>query len=279
MAAEPILFMDSPAIRLSSPQGDEAIITLHGAQVVSWKPKGHTERIYLSELADFSPGSAIRGGIPICFPQFADLGTGPFHGFLRNMEWQLAECHDLSKEQHAVFILSDTDATLALWPHQFRAALHVILGNGSLSVELEITNTGAREFSFTTALHTYLRVDDIATVKVEGLLGTTYFDKVTRRDNQQETRHFIDFSEQTDRIYSNTSSELVLHELKGSLTLCALNLPDTVVWNPWQERSRTISDLPDDAYRSMVCLEAGSIMKPLTLLAGQSWRGGQHLKI
>ncbi len=279
MTVEHISFMDAAAIRLSAPQGDEVTIMLHGAQIVSWKPKGRIERLYLSELADFLPESAIRGGIPICFPQFSNLGTAPFHGFARNMEWQFLECHDLLKEQHAMFVLSETSTTLALWPHPFRAVLHVILAEGSLKVELEITNTGTAEFTFTTALHTYLRVDDITAVRVAGLLEATYFDKVTGRDNQKETRPFVDFYEQTDRIYSSTSSELILHEPEHSLTLRALNMPDTVIWNPWEEKSKTIPDLPDDGYRSMVCLEAGTIVKPVKLSAGKSWRGGQLLKI
>ena len=58
-------------------------------------------------------------------------------------------------------------------------------GNGGrlcLKVALAVHNSGTRDFSVTAALHTYLRVADIAAVAVRGLQGVRYRDSVTGRD-------------------------------------------------------------------------------------------------
>ena len=34
---------------------------------------------------------AVRGGIPVLFPQFADRGPLKKHGFARDLPWQLVE--------------------------------------------------------------------------------------------------------------------------------------------------------------------------------------------
>lgn len=277
MKTEAISFMNSPAVRITTSNGSEAIVMLHGAQVVSWKPKGSTERIYLSDKADFSPGSAIRGGIPVCFPQFSSLGSGPFHGFVRNMEWKHADTLSDSDSVKAVLKLSDTPETQAFWPHAFRASLIVDLSDTALEVALEVTNTGAEAFSFTTALHTYLRIANIEEIAIEGLKGTTYLDKVANLENQTEPRQTITFSGQTDRVYYNAPTEILLHEGDRDLTLQARNMADAVIWNPWEERSIEIPDLPDDGYRYMVCIEAGNIGNPVELAAGKTWKGSQRL--
>ena len=87
---EPIEFHGQPALRLATASGARAVVALHGAQVLSWAPPGGEERLYLSPKAVFDGHSAVRGGIPVCFPQFADLGPLPAHGFARNRRWTLA---------------------------------------------------------------------------------------------------------------------------------------------------------------------------------------------
>ena len=48
-----------------------ATISLHGGQVVEWRPKHQeTPVLWVSKLATFTPGKAIRGGVPICWPWF-----------------------------------------------------------------------------------------------------------------------------------------------------------------------------------------------------------------
>nr|DAD19127.1 TPA_asm: hypothetical protein HUJ06_020590 [Nelumbo nucifera] len=53
---------------LRSPRGASARVSLHGGQVVSWKNDRGEELLFTSK-AIFKPPKAMRGGIPICFPQ------------------------------------------------------------------------------------------------------------------------------------------------------------------------------------------------------------------
>ena len=63
---------------------------LHGAHVTSWRAAGDDEeRLFVSAAAKFEDGLAIRGGIPVCFPQFADQGPLPMHGLVRTVPWVL----------------------------------------------------------------------------------------------------------------------------------------------------------------------------------------------
>ena len=81
-----------PCIRLDTDQGDSALVALHGAQVLSWTVAGR-ERLYLSPRAMFDGRSAIRGGIPLCFPQFNQRGPLPsmaLHATWRGSRCQLA---------------------------------------------------------------------------------------------------------------------------------------------------------------------------------------------
>ncbi len=60
-----------PALSLRAPDGATCLISLLGGQILSWVPAGGAERLYLSPSARFDGTSALRGGIPVIFPQFA----------------------------------------------------------------------------------------------------------------------------------------------------------------------------------------------------------------
>lgn len=79
-----------PAVRVQSPDGAQATVLLHGAQVISWVPAGGANQLYLSTKAVIAPGQAVRGGVPVVFPQFAQRGPDtslPRHGLLRTRAW------------------------------------------------------------------------------------------------------------------------------------------------------------------------------------------------
>src|SRR5690348_6654419 len=123
---------DSTKIILESADGARAEVHRHGAHVTSWIPAGDTDRLFLSER------SAIRGGIPVVFPQFATRAPLPKHGFARTMAWQVVE----HRESRARFRLASNAATTAIWPFAFAAELDVRIGGDTLEVELDVRNTG-----------------------------------------------------------------------------------------------------------------------------------------
>ena len=166
---------------LSAPDGAYAEMTLHGAHVISWIPVQGGEQIFLSRKSEYRPGVAIRGGIPVIFPQFDGHGTLPKHGFARTLPWEL-----LSNEAGvAVLRLQDNPSTRSIWPFAFRAEYRVEVGGQDLATTLRVVNTGAAAFSFTAALHTYLHVEDVRQASVEGLKGLRYADSANGRNSEQ----------------------------------------------------------------------------------------------
>lgn len=266
-----------PKIRLTAPDGSQAEVYLHGAQVTSWIPAGGSERLFLSRTAEFGSGSAIRGGVPVIFPQFSNLGPLRSHGFARRMDWTLASVKMAAQNTRALFQLASSEETLRLWPHAFLAELRVTLGGDQLELELTVRNTGEQEFSFTGALHAYLRAGDIRDVILERLGGLAYLDDLAGRARKMQPEGALAFTGEVDRIYLDAPDQLVVHEKKSTLWIEKSGFPDAVVWNPWEARGAALPDLEPEGYLHMFCIEPAVIARPVVLTPGESWTGVQRL--
>ena len=53
----------------------------------------------------------------------------------------------------------------------------------------------------------------------------------------------------------------------------------SVVWNPWAEKAAAMSDFGDDDYPFMLCVEAGRVVTPQSLAAGQTFECAQTLTV
>jgi glucose-6-phosphate 1-epimerase len=271
--SEAIDFHGMPAVRWRSREGACAIATLQGAQIVSWTTPGGEERLYVSERSPFEAGRPIRGGIPVCFPQFADRGPLAQHGFARTQAWTLADGREGSQ---ARFTLESTPQTLALWPHAFHLELVAALAGSSLEIALHVANTGSTPFAFTTALHTYLRISDSATVRLGGLRGARYVERGSSVVSA-ESREEVTATEPIDRVYFATPAVTRLEDAGRAVRIEQRGFTDTVVWNPGRERTARMADMPPEGFRRMLCVEAASIEPPVTLAPGAAWRGTQSI--
>ncbi|MET3108886.1 glucose-6-phosphate 1-epimerase [Oxalobacteraceae bacterium GrIS 1.18] len=256
--------------------GGRVQIAHQGAQVISWVPANQTEQLFLSKTSSLDSGKAIRGGVPVIFPQFSELGPLSKHGFARNQIWQT---RSTGQGNCAVFELRDTDATRALWPYPFLAELTVTLSGAALEIELAIHNTGSRDFEFTSALHSYFRVEQIRDTRISGLKGTHYQDSVTGERECLELADALTIDEQVDRIYRNAPSQLEIKQKQQRLLVQNLGFADTVIWNPWQESGAALSDLEPDGYAHMVCVEAAQITQPVQLKPNSIWRASQRMQL
>jgi len=267
-----------PRLLLTAADGARAELYQHGAHLTSWAPAGGAERLYLSEQALFRPGAAIRGGVPVIFPQFAGEGPLPKHGFARGLPWQLiAAAQPERGPASAIFRLEDSDATRAVWPHAFRAELHVAVGGAALETALSIENTGKSEISFTAALHSYLRIADIGAVRLQGLKGLRYRDTASGGAAALESADSLRIEGEVDRIYFDAPARLELADALGGLGIESTGFADAVVWNPGAERAAALSDLDAGGYRNFLCVEAANIGVPVRLAPGAEWRGRQRL--
>lgn len=265
-----------PAVRLDAPDGASAIVLLHGAQVVSWRPASGGERLFLSERARFGPGASVRGGMPVIFPQFNVRGPLPRHGFARNLTWQLARCEVGTDDALCVLQLTDEPTTRALWPHAFALELTACVRGDRLDVELAVTNTGDETFEFMAALHTYLRVAEVEAVRLAGLTGCRYED-FARGTTHVDGADAVRVDDEIDRIYFGVDRPLTLSDPQRRLRIEAANFPEVVVWNPWQEKAAAIADLSPGDFRRFLCVEAALIEKPVQLGPGEQWWGRQTL--
>ncbi|MDQ5947094.1 MAG: glucose-6-phosphate 1-epimerase [Pseudomonadota bacterium] len=273
---ETIEFHGTPALRLNGPRDTSAVVSLLGGQLLSWIAADGRERLFLSEKAVFDGSAPIRGGVPVCFPQFAAQGDLPKHGLLRTRRWEIAA--QRSGDDYALVTLAvgDDEASRALWPHAFSADITIMLEADRLDIEFGVDNLGEAAFSFTGALHTYLRVVQVEDVAIEGLYGFSYVDKVDGSGPKKDTGTQLLIEAETDRIYQKASRPLLLQAANLSLGIQADGFPDVVIWNPWVERCAQLADMKPDDWRRMLCIEAAAT-QPVTVAAGESWSGRQTL--
>jgi glucose-6-phosphate 1-epimerase len=272
------LFHGQPCRCLRLPNGDSLRVALHGAQVVSWVAGGR-ERLYLSPRSSFDGKAAIRGGVPICFPQFNQRGPLPKHGFARNLSWRVDVLPDLSEQAAELTLhLSSSESTTMFWPQSFEATLTLHLRPASLQMTLAVSNTGDASMSFTGALHTYLAVKDIAAVQLDGLRGRPEWDALT--DQHSCVSGALNFHGEFDRVYGAPAQALILNDGADRLVIeQSRSFADTVVWNPGADKCASLSDMPADGYAHMLCVEAAQVMQPVTLEAGAQWQGWQRLSV
>ncbi|MDN5725408.1 MAG: D-hexose-6-phosphate mutarotase [Propionibacteriales bacterium] len=268
----------SDAVRINNPSATGEV-RAHGAHVTAWTPAGGDPVLWLSPLADLSLGSAIRGGVPVCFPWFGN-GPGdayePKHGFARNATWTVVERTDECVR------LRLTDADVAdlpgrdRWPHAFTLELAVCFGT-DLLIELTCTNSGDTPFSYGNALHSYFAVDDVRQTTVAGLGGASYRDKVSGGSDVQDGP--IRFTGETDRVYESVA-DAVVDDGTRRIMIIKTGSADTVVWNPWQDKAAKMSDVPDDAWPHLVCIEAANAPgHEITLAPGASHALSQRIKV
>lgn len=255
----------------------KAEISLYGAQLLSFIPSGQRDLIWMSDKSLFEEGKAIRGGIPLCFPWFGPHvsdKTKPQHGFARLQYWQVKQVKESADEIITVELgLEPSETTLALWPYQFTAIARFVIGK-SLEVKLTVYNTGDESFDYSDALHTYFNISNIDTIGIEGLQNATYYDAF---GTDLKTQHpaMLYFNTETNRRYVHTSSRCVIHDngYNRKISVGKTGSKVTVVWNPGEETTRTISDMSPQGYTTFVCVEPANAyagIDIITLPPGQS---------
>ncbi len=260
-----------------SHHGAEAQVYSHGAHVTHYQPAGGEPVLFLSEASRFSADQPIRGGVPICFPWFAqhtDQPDLPMHGFARHTAWKI---QDVSRDDNGVwidYVLRDSGRTRELWPHAFVANYRVTLGD-ALSLALRIKHRGVPDsdpFAFEAALHSYFAVNDVRETDIAGLHGATYIDKTDEFKRKSQDGD-VTFTQETDRIYLDTRSTCAVHDAKNDrkIAIDKTGSDTTVVWNPWVNKAAAMADFGDAEWPNMVCVETCNVADHrVTLRPGQT---------
>jgi len=248
-----------------------ADVALLGGHVLSYRPAGGEDLLWVSERSAFEPGRPIRGGIPVCWPWFAAHPTDeslPLHGFARTLPWQVVETGQTDDGGATLALrLTDSPETQLMWPHAFELTLTVIVGP-KLDLALTTRSTGREQCTVTQALHTYFHVSNVADVEVHGLEQTDYLDKV--EDFKRKTQVGpVRIHDHTDRIYVDTEAQCVISDpgFDHRVFIAKRGSRTTVVWNPWIEKSKELQDFGDAEYQRMLCVETANAAEDVVTLA------------
>lgn len=258
-----------PAVRVST-DAAAGEVYLHGAHVTHWQPVGQEPVLWVSPASQFERGAPIRGGVPLCYPWFAAGPSGeaqPMHGLVRLATWRLVDVTATGEGAEAAVtvaleITSDEvreqlgDDTMASSPGDFGARLEVTFGP-RLTIALTATNPSDDDLVVEQALHTYLNIGHVGELRLEGLDGADYFDKVTKEERHQEGD--VVLTESTDRVY-DSGANLRLHDtaLNRIIDIAPEHSSSTVVWNPWEDRP-SLADIPAGAWTGFVCVETANV--------------------
>ncbi|TWU59058.1 putative glucose-6-phosphate 1-epimerase [Rubripirellula tenax] len=237
----------------------EGEIYIHGAHVTHFQPTNQKPVLWMSEQSVFEAEKAIRGGVPICFPWFGPLAghpKAPGHGWARTRSWDVVKTS--LREGNVVELVMRTEI------EDFALAYTVRFGE-VLSLELHVTLSpqAAATVTYEEAMHTYLTVSDIHSVSIRGLEPAGYIDKVDGGTTKMETGSAIRFDGECDRVYLETTSTTRLTDpgMKRIITISKSHSHNTVVWNPWVDKSARMPDFGDNEWQGMVCIETANIGK------------------
>lgn len=281
--------LDAPLKGLFARSGSAAYgVFDHGAHVWAWTPDGGAPVLWMSAKSRFADGAPVRGGVPVCFPWFGPGRGGAMalaHGFARLVDWRRGEVVDRSESDGHLIVEHRLDSAMVgpqpLFPYPFEAVLRVDFAREYVQIDLDVKNAGAEPFSFEEALHTYLAVGDARRVRVEGLDGAAYLDKAPGAPPRGGQRGALEIVGETDRVYESSGAVAVVDPVLGRrLVVTKGGSAQTVIWNPWIEKSRAMADFGDDEWTGMICVEAvNALDKAVHVAPGANWKMWQRIAV
>lgn len=260
---------EAPGVRISA--------RARGAHLMSWTTHG-VQRLWMSPLSDPGQPDALRGGVPVLFPQFAAFGDLPKHGFARTSDWREVPAPTTPGRAALAFELADSEATRALWPPAFHARLDISASPQDLVMVMTIANRGHDVARFTGGLHTYLAVSDPGAT-ITGLEGCRAWDGVSTRSPHfsEEITGPLRALDTQDRVMTGAVAPVVLHDaVLGEVHVAAQGFSNRVVWNPGPGHALPDVAAGDEAH--FVCIEPTAVV-PVILVPGGVWEARQHLSV
>ena len=277
------------AVRITN-KAATATVFLQGAQVSHYQTAGKPAVIWCSDTCDYREGTPLRGGIPVCWPWFGDIHRNAnavqqqipaagenltAHGFVRSRLWELASVE--TPDPHTTRLelqLSLADNEEPLWPYACELSMVITVGE-SLSLDFSVNNLSSETISFASALHTYFGVNAIDDTIVGGLDEHTYIDSLDDWQEKQQHGSLV-IDQEVDRIYRGTDHAITIKDAQQRITLESEGSNSAIVWNPWIDKSKRLSNFADDDYLRMLCIETANAEQDYIELAPGS---RHHLKL
>ncbi|VEU21127.1 DEKNAAC102040 [Brettanomyces naardenensis] len=284
----PITNGDNEVIITSCKNANTQVKVLkYGATIYSWKVNGK-EQLWLSDAAKLDGSKPVRGGIPLVFPVFGkskdpSVSQMPQHGFARRSTWEFLgqTTEDPPTIQFGLGPELADQEVYSKWDkgdNDFTLVLTIELDDDFVRTKIEVSNPDKKPWKFNWLFHSYLRVDDVENVLVNNLPGEDCYDQIIQ-ESYEEREPAVNFAGEVDRIYRNVSTKKILQVIEMGRVVHNVqrnNLPDVVIWNPWIEKSKGMSDFqPKDGYLKMVCVEPGHVHDFVLLRPGETWSAEQ----
>ncbi|GGA92734.1 D-hexose-6-phosphate mutarotase [Agarivorans gilvus] len=245
----------------------KALIAQQGAHLISYRPNNGQELLWLSENSEFSPSKAIRGGVPVCWPRFANAGTSPFpkHGIARTAIWQLNTLSTSANECSLSLGLTHPSTPNIELECRFTLSQQA-------KIELITHNHSKQPFSYTGALHSYF-ITDVKKLHIRSL-GPQYFDAVTAQ--LQQLDEDFQLSPETDRIYLQAEDTSIMSYANQQVEIHHQGHDSVVVWNPGSALAAQMPDL--SSADDFICIETAITQQAQSVAAGESHRLCQTIK-
>lgn len=244
-----------------------------GAHVFNWQPLSSTHPVlFCSEKAIFEKGKSIRGGIPVCWPWFGPKEGLMQHGFARTSEWSVLEDAEQNGIKKLSLNLKDSVSSLLIWKHKFSLTLNITVDDTKLDMELITKNTDNEPFEISQALHTYFYIDDIKAIYIDGLDDVSFIDKVDQQIVKTQNG-MVTVTKETDRIYLSSSPVILNDEkLNRAIHMQGDGISSWVIWNPWEEKVKSINDMDNEEYKKFICIEAANADQTITIQPNDEYR-------
>ena len=249
-------FAGYPEVVLANKYGT-AEIALLGANVLSYRPTGHSPVLFRPEKRDYNRGESIHGGIPVCWPQFGKLAVEGMaqHGFARIMQFDVRGTEYSEDMTEITLGLRSSPETKEIWPHDFDLEFKASVSM-KLNLKLTTKNTGDAPFEFTAGFHPYFLVRDRDAVSVRGLDGCSYVDARDMSDHVLSGDLAMD--SEADHVFTLKSEPkhefaLVDPGLRRAVAMVSTGSGNAVVWNPGP--AGRLSDFSEGDWRKFVCVE------------------------
>merc|ERR1712232_448128 len=274
-------------IELCHSSGSSCKVSTYAAHLLSWCPCPGNEQVFLGEMAKVGePGLAIRGGVPICWPQFGTFENAADscklkHGFVRtSSKWIVLR---QSNDSVSLVLKADVE-TLKDWAKDFEFVYTISLSADSVRMEMEVINSNSSPLEFTGCLHSYWRRGSSENCAVEGLKGVKFDTGISScfRGDAVEDRSSVPFvdAKETQLLYGDAGDSVTLVEDgKRRLRLTKSNMPDWIFWNTGAENGSNIKDLKEGEYKKYVCVEPGFASCPVRVAPGASWIASHEARL
>jgi glucose-6-phosphate 1-epimerase len=241
-----------------------ALISLRGAQVQSYQPKGQRELLWFSKSDAHYTQSSLGGGIPVCWPWFSrNRGNPQFprHGFARTADWALVSITQGADDRTTlVFSLKPQDSTQIYWQEAYVVTYTIIVGP-TLELDLSTHNTSSKPMRIQEGYHTYFAVSDVRKISLLGLKGSRFFDNTREMKQFPQEGDLADIGSEIDSVYGDNHATCTLVDpgYVRRIVIRKQGSQSTVVWNPGAIKAPTFHDFSATDWANMLCVESGSM--------------------